>query len=287
MSKRFHHYLIFNDPTGNQLPHPFCDELLKPYGSTRLPALFHNDIFADDDPDGNGDIDERKFRHILAKGDNNGRIPQNSWCWLDIENIVHNTYKHIQEPPWTVPQQEGIDFFHRVLDVAKDERDDVKWGLYGQVPAAPYILTLSERHEEARERLYSANRSLARELGFLLPYFYDNKVRPDSYNTLEHRLQWITTTLRAARYHYPGKPLIGMTWMAYHDLWRERPDPDTHEHQVLRSLTGYEWRKFNETILELTDGVLWWGQSGDWDEGAEWWQMSKELFVEFGATDAG
>ncbi len=291
MTKTFHHHFLFHDPSGNEpSPHKFCDELMRPYGSTRLPVLFHGSIFPDDGSggwDGSGDIDERKFRHVLAKGDNNGKIPQDSLCWLNIEHANHNVYKHIQESPWTVPQQEGIDFFHAVLDVAQDERPDVKFGLYGQVPfCTGYHFLLSDTPEvvEGKEHLFAVCRPLAERLGFLLPNFYDQKVRP-IFDTPEDRLRWIRTVLEAARYYYPGKLLIGMPWMEYIDLWRQRPDPDTVEAQVARRLSGWTWLRINQTILELADGVLWWGgdQTGNsgktfWDPTAEWWDASKLLF---------
>ncbi len=289
MTKRFHHYWVFADPAGVKTPHQFCDDLLAPFGSTRLPALFHNDIFPEDGSggwDSSGDIDERKFRHVLSRGDNTGKIPPDSWCWLNIENPEHNVYEAVDEYPWIVPQQKGIDFFHRVLDVAKDERPDVKFGLFGQVPYAGYQFTLNPRLREARERLYVACRPLAEELGFLLPYFYPNKVRPAAYSTFEHRLEWIRTVLKAARYHYPETHLIGMPWCEYIDLWRQRPDPDTEEAQVARRLSGWEWWRINETIVELADATLFWGGQGGtpFDPSAEFWDASKHLFEVYGGN---
>ncbi len=283
--KHFHHYFIFSDPTGAvQSPHKFCDELMEPHGVTRIPALMHGRLFADDDPDGNGPIDEDKFRRNLS---NRTWIPQDSKCWLNIENPAHNVYGPPQGNPmgsgW--PRQEGIDFFHHVLDVAVNERPDVKIGIFGQVPYAGYSFVLDPYLQESRERLQVACQPLAGRLGFLLPFFYDRKIHPRVINTFAHRLRWIRTVLEDARKFFPNTLIFGMPWCEYYDLWKERPDPDTAEAQKARQLTGYTWHMYNKLILELADGVMWWGgdnsggNSGTthWDPDAEWWLASRGL----------
>ena len=287
MSKLFHHYLKFYDPTGaSNDPHGWCDRLMAPYGVTRIPALMHGHIFADDDPAGNNDFDEAKFRYQLTHGD---RIPQDSWCWFNIENPVHSVWKNVKGSDDVEVQQEGIDFFHRVLDVAENERPDVTLGIFGQVPFSGYKFIANERFVESRERLYTACRPLADRLGFLLPEFYDRQLWPGSMNTFGHRLQWLKTVLEGARYHYSGKTLIPMLWPEYIDLWRHRPDPDTEEAQIARQLSGLTWLRFNRIVLDLADGVMWWGggsgsNSGKnlWKADSEWWDASKEMFRVYG-----
>ncbi len=278
---RFHHYFKFSDPTGAQEPHAYCDGLMEPYGVTRIPSLMHGKIFRKDDPLGNGPIDEDKFRRNLS---NRTWIPQDSGLWLNIENSAHNVYRHTANKPWVVPNQEGVDFFHHVLDVVRGERPDVRIGIFGQVPYSGYQFTLNDSLQEARDALNVSSQPLAERLDFLLPFFYDQQTRPASIDTFEHRLKWIRRVLTDAQTSFPGTPVYGMPWCEYYDLWKKRPDPDTTEAQVARQLSGYTWHKYNELILELAEGVLWWGGDNSrnagtthWDPDAEWWQASRDL----------
>lgn len=277
----FHHCFLFSKPGGPadiRSCIKFCDDLMAPYGSTRLPYLMHYRIFPDDDQAGNGPIDERKFRYHLTTGND---IPQDSRCWLNVEpaNKSHEPWEVLEEFPWARPQQEGIDFFHHILDVAQTERPDVKFAFFGRFPNAGYQWILNEDLQQAREELMVACGPLVRRLGFLLPYFYDHKVWPDGINSPGHRERWVRTTLDEASRFYPDVPIIGMPWCEYHDLFKLRPDPDTPEAQYARRLSGWAWWRVNQTIFDYTDTVLWYG--GDtgtpWDETAEWWEVSKKL----------
>jgi len=296
--KRFYHYFLFSDPEGSQTPHAFCDKLLKPYGSTRMPALFHNSIFPSNGSggyDSTGPIDENKFRRILARGDNTGAIPKNSRCWLNIEGSTHRICQPLPESPWYIFQQEELDWFHDVLGVAKSERPDVKFGFYGQVPFAGIDFICNPGLEGRREQILVACHSLAKEVDFLLPYFYDRLNLPPLFNTFDQRLKWIETTLDSCRRFYPGVTVIGMPWCEYYDLWQSHPLPDTHEAQVARRLSGYTWLKYNQLILELADGVLWWGGASrdngpgtSFDYTAEWWDVSKrDIFGVYGKQPRG
>lgn len=284
MRKKFHQYLGFHDPSGDEwLASRFCANLLAPYGVTYVPSLMHGWIFADDDPLGNGDIDESKFRLHLC---NYKRIPQDSWCWLNIENKNHSVWKAVEGSHDVEVQQEGIDFFHHVLDVAENERPDVTFGVFGQVPFSAYRFIANPQFVESRERLYTACRPLAERLGFLIPQFYDRAFWSASENTFEERLRWFEIVLKGACYHYPKSIVIPMLWMEYIDLWRQRPNPDTEEAQLARLLSGWTWFRFNQIVLDLADGVMWWGGgTGDdnpgknlWKPDSEWWSASKELF---------
>ncbi|GAF71680.1 unnamed protein product [marine sediment metagenome] len=291
MTKDFYHALQFADPSGQQTPAEFCDTVLGAYGSRRMPVLFSMDIFPRINMppgyDATGPIDERKFRHKLSHGDNDDTIPQGSEVWLDIESPEWAVFYHPPEAPnWYSAHQQGIDWRHGLLDIAEQERPDCTFGFYGQVPHVPFRGTLhpDPQVQQWREELAVACHPLARRV-FLLPYFYHNK-RQDGCDTFEDRLRWIRSGLTDARRFFPESRLIGMTWMEWYDLWKVRPIPDTPEAQTARLLSGWQWWKINQAILDLADGVLWWGGrppgTNTWQPQAEWVDASGELFRAYG-----
>ena len=273
MAPIYHHFKFSDPEPGSTVPnHVFSDRLMAEHGVPRMPALFHNHIFADDDPGGLGPIDEDKFRYRLTHGN---AILDGGRCWLDIEGAVHRLCRPIQEPPWFECPPEELDFFHHVLTVAQKERPKVKFGLYGQIPSTGWGFTLNPNLEEVREQILVACHPLAKRLGFLLPYFYDEARR--NYDTFDYRLQWIRKTLVDCKRFFPETPVIGMLWPEDYGLWRQRPTPDTAEHQKLRQLSGLKWLKYNEIVRELADGVLWWCERKPWDPTADWWWVTQQL----------
>lgn len=289
MSKPFHrhHHLLYSDPAGILTPTQFCNELMAPYGFTRMPVLFHDKLFFPNGSGGwdtSGPIDEDKFRQTLEEGADNGKIPLNSKCWINLEGKKHRIVKSLRKRPWYELCRMELDFFHDVLTLAQETRPDLKFGFFGQVPCAGFDFVLNPDLEEVREPILVACHPLAKRLGFLMPYFYDRFTLPPQYNTCEQRLKWIRTTLESCRRFFPESLVIGMTWPEYHDEWNQRPKPDTERAQKARRLSGYKWFRYNRLIWELADGWNWWGGSPGtpWDPLAEWVEASKELFETYG-----
>ncbi len=277
MQKERYHYTQFKDPSGLLEAGKFCDAQFSPIGFNRMPFVFQNNIL---DPSSH-EFDEDTFRRSLTEGDNTGRIPLDSRVVIDLEYPAWNVYKHLPEDKlWYQVNQPGIDLRFRILEVAKSARPDCEFGYYGQMPHLPYGGTLhaSPRVQESRRHLAMACWSLAEQCDFLVAYFYDRKVTP-VYDTFADRLRWVRTGLAEAKQFFPPKPVLGMLWMEYYDLWRARPDPDTLEAYRARQLSGYTWQEYHRLILELADGILYWGgvpwNTIPWDPTAEWWWVTQ------------
>ncbi len=289
MKKRYkrYHYLMSSDPAGRQNQYHYSRDLLKP-GCELVRIVFESDILKPDVDE----IDEDKFTRRLVEGDNTeafNKIPQGSDVLLDVERKSVGVCKHLpEEKLWYQPNQSGIDIRHRILEIAKDVRDDCRFGFYAQMPNTKYggVLNTGDRVPQWRRVLHTACWPLAEQCDFLVPEFYDFRVRPE-HNTFDDRLRWIRKGLLEAKYF--NKPVLPIFMVEYLDLWRQHYDPpqgqsaipDTPEHQRSRLLSGYKWEQYHRIADELADGTIWWGL-GPWGTNpfpvdSELWHVTKQI----------
>jgi hypothetical protein len=161
---------------------------------------------------------------------------------------------------------EKIEKLGRVADIIREERPDVVFGFYGQVPAGFKTWKhsgLSEDHpvmvqwREDNEKL----RALAEKVDVLFPSLYTNTEDPAAWQERAQR------TIEKAREF--GKPVIPF-------LWPEYPGYGPTSHRDGDYLEPEFWEMEMRTVRALADGVVLYATHRGIDYG-RWWEIAKSV----------
>jgi hypothetical protein len=139
----------------------------------------------------------------------------------------------------------------------------MKFGFYGAPPIRVYWPIL--KHDTSYQQWLSADRTmspLAMSVDYIFPSLYTFYADPKGW------LLFAEAQLQEARQY--RKPVYPFLWYQYHDS--------------NRFLRGHEiaadaWEQELRFCRDEADGVVLWGGTGeDWNEGAVWWQKTRQVF---------
>ncbi|MBN1927161.1 MAG: hypothetical protein JW798_15115 [Prolixibacteraceae bacterium] len=145
-----------------------------------------------------------------------------------------------------------------VIEWARDERENEKFGFYGELPQRDYWSALKgegtgyENWVKGNFRL----KELAEHVDAVFPSLYT------FYNDPENWEKYAIANLREAKKY--GKPVYAFLWPIYHDSNAELKG--TH-------IDGQFWHKQLDVCKQYADGVvIWGGWKVEWDSNFAWWQ---------------
>jgi hypothetical protein len=166
--------------------------------------------------------------------------------------------------------QSTVAKFLSVLSWVKGEAPGVLFGFYGTVPIPDYSRAIRDPASVEYRSWQQDNDRLedvSDRVDALFPSIYTFYLDQESWVT--YAIAQITEARRKAK----GKPVYAFLW------------PQYHESNLLlggRFLSPDYWKLQLETVAQHADGaVIWggWGANGPepWNEGAPWWQVTKEF----------
>lgn len=165
--------------------------------------------------------------------------------------------------------QNNLNKYLTVLRWFHEVKAPIKVGYYGTVPIRDYWRAIKDVGHPEHQAWRAENdrlRSLALAVDVLFPSLYT------FYDDREGWRRYAIAQIAQARRFGGGKPIYVFLWPQFHDS--NRGLKGTY-------LPVDFWRLELETAREYADGVVIWGGWGadnrpaQWDEQAEWWQVTK------------
>jgi hypothetical protein len=167
--------------------------------------------------------------------------------------------------------QDSLSKLKTVLARFKQAAPDKKFGLYGVFPLRDYWRAVKGPDTPGYREWQSENdriRSLEQEIDLNFPSLYT--FYPDQVGWKHYAIAQICEARRISR-----KPVFVFLWPEYHD-----------SNKTLKGtyIGDAYWRMELETAWALADGIVIWGgydlargQPKEWDDGAPWWRVTKDV----------
>ena len=189
------------------------------------------------------------------------------WVILDIEHWPLNLRRASREEV-----EENLSKYIQVVKWARQCGPNFKFGYYAQVPIGDHEYVLKE--SRTKEKIFWEEQHLnllpfVEHVDALFPSLYTAHTDPEKWEILANEY------IRIARKIAGDKPVYAYLWPMYHPGVKGKKD---------HFVEGAYWKKQLQVTYDLADGIVLWGgwNNGpmDWDENAEWWQVTKKFVNE-------
>lgn len=165
--------------------------------------------------------------------------------------------------------QESVERYIDVLESFKKLTPGVKYGYYRVPPVHDYWNAIQDP-TSSRYQEWDAKNRLLDELAGKIDVFF-----PSLYTYYQDRERWVryaVANIEQARKYSGEKPVYVFLWPQYHyynkDIGGEFVDPEF-------------WKIQLQTARKYADGAVIWTPSRlEWDDNAEWWNVTKEFMRE-------
>jgi hypothetical protein len=165
--------------------------------------------------------------------------------------------------------QDSLAKYIKVIKWFKELLPNTMFGYYGNPPVIDYWRAIAPLNSKKHQEWRADNKRLEPLAKFVDVLF------PSAYTFYFDQLGWqkhAIAQINAAREYNNRKPVYVFLWPQFH-----------YSTKIIggKFLKGDYWKTELDTALKYADGiVIWGGDDQEWNENAEWWQITKSFLSE-------